>query len=984
MCTWLALVLPGMGSAQDQGWRYSGSLFVLTTPEGADLPPAASEENFPLLVRLHKDFFDFAQARPKGEDIRFFLSAGAPLAHQIEEWDAARGTASIWVRIPEIKGNARQELKVKWGNPAAESASDGKAVFNESNGTLSVWHMSEPVKDEVGTLESKDVKTTAVPGMIGSARHLAGGQGVFGGDKIPDYPAGASPHTSQAWFRAEKPNVTVLGWGNEQGQGKVVMQFRSPPHVNMDCYFSGANVASSSLLPMGEWIHVVHTCRKGDSRLYVNGVLDGASTRPGSPLNIRTPARLWLGGWYHRYSFVGDLDEVRISKVTRSPHWVRLEYENQKPLHTLVGPLVRAGDAFAVSQPRISVLEGKTATVTARAGGAQKLYWILKADGTERVAAVDRLSYTFDAGRVQGDASLTLQLKAVCANEVKTRDIPISVKEAIPEPVVTLKAQSAWDGRETIEVVPHVANLAEMQAKGAGQLTTTWTVSGIAVIKEVAPGKLILRRAQNSGRMTVTAAIHNGGAATTASATLLVKEPAKDPWVRRTPDKDEKPEDNQFYARDDKNEGTLFCNGTLEEAADAVTLRVYAGEQLFKKETIKPTADKAYAFSVKLKPGLIKYRVELTSTNGGRETVLHTASNLVCGDAYLINGQSNAVATDFGKEEHAFSSDWVRSYGSLGGNPKGARWGNAVRKGRGGLLAVGYWAIDLADHLVESHKIPICIINGAVGGSRVDQHQRNPQNPQDMTTIYGRLLSRVQQARLTHGIRGVLWHQGENDQGAAGPDGGFGWETYHKYFIELAAAWKRDYPNIQHYYMFQIWPRACSMGINGSDNMLREVQRTLPSYFSNLRIMSTLGIKPPGTCHYPAAGYAAMARLIAPLVERDTYGTVFPTSITPPDLKRATYASEKRDAIVMEFDQPVRWDKALASQFYLDGEKGKVASGAASGKRVTLKLTGASTAKKLTYLDSRSWSPDNLLRGENGIAALTFCNVPIEAGKPAP
>ena len=118
------------------------------------------------------------------------------------------------------------------------------------------------------------------------------------------------------------------------------------------------------------------------------------------------------------------------------------------------------------------------------------------------------------------------------------------------------------------------------------------------------------------------------------------------------------------------------------------------------------------------------------------------------------------------------------------------------------------------------------------------------------------------------------------------------------------------------------------MGINGSDNRLREVQRTLPTAFSNMSIMSTLGIEPPGGCHFPAAGYAEFARLICPLIERDHYGKVTsPTSITPPDLKRAYYASDKRDEIVLEFDQPVKWDDALASQFYLDGEKGKVASG---------------------------------------------------------
>lgn len=79
----------------------------------------------------------------------------------------------------------------------------------------------------------------------------------------------------------------------------------------------------------------------------------------------------------------------------------------------------------------------------------------------------------------------------------------------------------------------------------------------------------------------------------------------------------------------------------------------------------------------------------------------------------------------------------------------------------------------------------------------------------------------------------------------------------------------------------------------------------------------------------------------------------------------------------MEFNQPVNWDNTLAGQFYLDGEKGKVASGAVSGPVVTLKLTAPSTAQKLTYLDSASWSQTHLLRGENGIAALTFCEVPI-------
>jgi hypothetical protein len=308
-------------------------------------------------------------------------------------------------------------------------------------------------------------------------------------------------------------------------------------------------------------------------------------------------------------------------------------------------------------------------------------------------------------------------------------------------------------------------------------------------------------------------------------------------------------------------------------------------------------------------------------------------------------------------------------------------WGDAVARGNGRKLEIGLWGMELGRRLVKTHNVPICIINGSVGGTRIDQHQRDQADPENAATIYGRLLWRVRQAKLTHGIRGVFWHQGENDQGADGPTGKFGWETYRQYFVDMYSGWREDYPNIEHVYVFQIWPKACAMGVDGSDNMLREVQRTLPSAIANLHVMSTLGIDPPGGCHYPLAGYIEFARLICPLVERDIYGARFKESITPPNLRRAAYADAKKDRIVLEFDQPVQWDDSLAGQFYLDGEAGAVASGTVEGSTLTLQLKSPSTATRITYLDSKAWSQKTLLRGTNGIAALTFCNVPIGQGR---
>ena len=864
-------VLAAPAPAQYAGWLQSGSIWLLTTPDGADIPAGVVVKDFPVLVRLSNASFDFTKAQAHGEDVRFATSEGVALAYQIEEWDAARGEASVWVRVPSIAGNVRQELRVFFGKADAKSESNAKEVFNESNGYASVWHLGDAVVDDVGTLESKDAGTTVVRGMIGKARHFAGKQGVFCGDKIANYPSGESAHTTELWFCAEKANGTIIGWGNEGGGrgSKVRMQFASPPHVHVDSDFS--DIDAPGRLPFGEWIHVAHTYGDGPRRIYINGAVAGEAA---TKLDIKNPARLWLGGWYNNYDFVGDLDEVRVSRVARSADWVRLTYENQKPMQTFVGPVVQRGEAFSVSSAAEMVMEGKSTTVTAQAGGAQKVAWVLKRDGRESLVAVDRFSYTFDAGRVVGDARATLQFRAVYAGGVKTKDIAVTVKEDIAEPAFTLKAPAAWDGRATIEVVPVVANLGAMQAKGAGDLKIEWKVAGIATIQEIAPGKLLLKRAQNSGAMTVTATMSNGGAATTHEVTIAVTEPKSDPWLARIPAKDEKPVDGQFYTRDDKGEGTLFYNGTLTEAADSVFLKVYADDKLTKMETAQIAADKSYTLSAKLKPGLVKYRVEFGTKRGAAEAVLQNVGNLVCGDAYIIQGQSNALATDTGEKSPPETSDWIRSYGRPPANAKDAAgnlWCLPVWKAQAGEKAeLGWWGMELAKRLVGNQKIPIFIVNGAVGGTRIDQHQRNETDPTDLTTIYGRMLWRVQQARLTHGIRGILWHQGENNQGTAGPSGDYDWKTYEDYFVAMSAAWRQDFPNLQHTYVFQIWPNSCAMaGTTGAGDQIREIQRTLPRLYSRMGVMSTLGIQPPGGCHFPLPGWAEFARLIQPLIERD-------------------------------------------------------------------------------------------------------------------
>ena len=454
--------------------------------------------------------------------------------------------------------------------------------------------------------------------------------------------------------------------------------------------------------------------------------------------------------------------------------------------------------------------------------------------------------------------------------------------------------------------------------------------------------------------------------------------------MKRIPAAEEMPVDHQFYARDEMGQGTLYYKGTLKKTADTVFLRLYADDKLIETQRQTICQGMAYAFSTKLKAGLIRYRTEFGIERAGRETILHKAKDLVCGDVFIIQGQSNAEAWTDDRVVHPYRSPWLRSFGTPSTNKDRARdavWGNALSFNGGPNhhhFQIGYWGVELGKLLIEKHKIPICIINGAQGGTRVDQHQRNEADPTDVTTIYGRLLWRLQQAKLTHGVRAVLWHQGENDQGESGATGTFGWVNYQDYFIRMTASWKEDYPNIKHYYTHQIWPGACGSRSVENDR-LREQQRRLPEQFSNMSIMSTLGIRPGGGCHHPPEGYAAMARQLFPLVNQHNYGVRSKEPVTPPNIQSVSYANALKDELTLVFDQNVKWDEAIAGRFYLDDAPAKITTVVGTGRIITLKLAEPSQAKTLTYVRGGKWKQDQaIIWGSNNIAALTFCEVPIQ------
>ena len=82
--------------------------------------------------------------------------------------------------------------------------------------------------------------------------------------------------------------------------------------------------------------------------------------------------------------------------------------------------------------------------------------------------------------------------------------------------------------------------------------------------------------------------------------------------------------------------------------------------------------------------------------------------------------------------------------------------------------------------------------------------------------------------------------------------------------------------------------------------------------------------------------------------------------------------------MTLGFDQDVTWDDEVALRFRLDDDSAELNSIGGTGKIITLKLAKPSTAKNLSYVRGGKWrQEDAIIWGSNGIAALTFCEVPI-------
>ncbi len=444
---------------------------------------------------------------------------------------------------------------------------------------------------------------------------------------------------------------------------------------------------------------------------------------------------------------------------------------------------------------------------------------------------------------------------------------------------------------------------------------------------------------------------------------------------------DQAPRSGQLLQRDAQDQASLrFAGRVASSGFDRIEVELLRDGLPFQSvdQALTYSAGSAdFDLAALVDAGFHDYEATVRLFNGASPTPVALRRRIACGDTFLIQGQSNAAAWDFSGEGVAnlAQSPWIRSFGSTldnAGTALDQTWDEADAEVQYGHAGVGQWGHVLAQRLVSSQGVPVAVINGAVGGTSSTQHQRDPSDPERLDTIYGRLLWRARLAGVAETARALLWYQGESDNGD---------EALHaQNFAALYGDWRSDFTALEQLYAFQV---RTGCGVSGRG--VREVQRQLPSIYSDLQLMSTTAAPTHDGCHYGSAGYNELGQRIARLVLRDLYGSTDVQDITAPDILEAAWLDSARDRVLLTFREPtdtLRWEAGAEVHFQLSNGQ-QVIGGAASGNTVLLDLPGPGSATRISYIGHALDGP--WVTNARGVGLLAFFDVPIlDCPEPAP
>ena len=326
--SWLVMLSIG-GTAQawwDGAWTIRKKITIDLTDKGA--PISAPVGTATVLIRLHEGEFQFMGAKEDGSDIRFIAGDDKTLLkHHIEKFDSLLGEAFVWVKVPDVKPGAETSFWLYYGNQGDKAVriDDAKGTYDAD--TVLVYHFGEkgtaPADSSTGGNNAEGPGVLSPGAMIGSGLRLDGQTKVT----IPASPSLATIDgatlTWTAWVKLGSAQPNAIIFSREEGDKAFrVGDDNGVPFVEVkDASGVKRSPAGAPVAP-NTWSHLAITAETGKLTVYLNGE-PYASLMASLPA-LNAPSVIGGTAVEGGVGFIGEIDELQISKVARSAGLIKL------------------------------------------------------------------------------------------------------------------------------------------------------------------------------------------------------------------------------------------------------------------------------------------------------------------------------------------------------------------------------------------------------------------------------------------------------------------------------------------------------------------------------------------------------------------------------------------------------------------------------------------------------------------------------------
>lgn len=332
----------------DDAWGSRREISVDAGATGADI-----EQNLldvPVLLRLHSgNFAYFAELAEGGNDLRFLADDRTPMPHDVEMLDVINEIGLVWVKLNRVDGAAgRNGFRMYYGNADAADASNGKSLYDASQGLVYHFAVDEPLPRDATAYASHAAESTAqidTAGWIGAAAKFDGSSHIR---------VGASPQlavspdngwTFSTWLKIDQAQSGALVMAARDGSDYLQLAIQESALV------AGGGEAKLPPVPLtlGRWQQLVLVVRPNNLSAYAGDkaaqnprsyappqimelYLDGVSVASAVLRTVPRQPSISLGE-----GLVGWLDEVQIAAGARGADWIKFAFRSQSLDYAVLG-----------------------------------------------------------------------------------------------------------------------------------------------------------------------------------------------------------------------------------------------------------------------------------------------------------------------------------------------------------------------------------------------------------------------------------------------------------------------------------------------------------------------------------------------------------------------------------------------------------------------------------------------------------------------